>query len=425
MTCFKRTVPLFLLLFVPACSTLADSTGRTDPIVGSAYDLLIEAQDVPLRQLLDTIFPENGDYLVTGPLDPLFSGPDNASDLYHAVRVICPDHESLGRTLDAVQKDSTITITQIDRCLTSDCDGRPAGYRGAFVRFRWQGKSYLVQFNTVQQTRWLIWAQNILKKADPTIPPEKLDLYARALSDHFYAIDRKWEFIPEPKAADFALPERYDIYCKPPDYVIPGYENYRNFLRRHAGINTEFARGILSFVPTDSLLQALKDNAPGEAYPNKEAPMLQREYREFVERGGDVRLIKTLTADAFDTLKPGEYFFAVGLSGRIRFGRELLPEEERLIEVKTGQKVPRANHAFLFPGEPVLTAGAFFVKRDSMAHIVMVNALSGRYFYSNVTPTVREDIAVKSNRYILSLGHFFLALDRLNIPYSGIIISKF
>jgi hypothetical protein len=409
MTCFKRTVFLFLLLFVPACSTLAGSTGRTDPIVESAYDSLIAAQDTPLQQFLDTIFPENGGYLITGPLDPLFSGPDNARDLYHAVRVVCPDHESLGRALDAVQKDSAVTITQIDRCLTSDCDNRPAGYRGAFVRFRWRGRNCLVQFNTVQQTRWLIRAQNILKKADPTIPPEKLDLYARALSDHFYAVDRKWDFIPEPKAADFALPERYDIYCKPPDYVIPGYENYR----------------ILSFVPTDSLLQALRENVPMEAYPNKNAPMLQREYREFFEREGDVRVIKTLTADAFDTLKPGEYLFAVGLSGRIRFAREILREEARLIEVKTGQKVPHANHAFLFPGEPVLSAGAFFIERDSTAHIVRVNALSGHYFYSNVTPTVREDIAVKSNRYILSLGYFFRALDKLNIPYSGIIVSKF
>jgi hypothetical protein len=425
MTCFKRTVSLFLLLLVPVCSTLADSTRRTDPIIGSAYDSLIEAQDRPLQQFLDTVFPENGDYLVTGPLDALFSGPDNASDLYHAVRVICPNHESLGRALDAVQEDSSITITQIDRCLTSDCDGRPAGYRGAFVRFRWQGKSCLVQLNTVQQTRWLIWAHNVLKKDDPTIPREKLDLYARALSDHLYAVDRKWEFIPEPKAADFGLPERYDIYCKPPDSVIPGYEDYRNFLRRHAGINTEFARGILSFVPTDSLLRALKDNAPREAYRNKEAQMLQHEYREFFKREGNVRVMKTLIADAFDTLKPAEYFFAVGLSGRIRFAREILGEEARLIEVKTGQKSPRANRAFLFPGEPVLTAGAFFIECDSTAYIARVNALSGRYFYSNITPTVREDIAVESNRYVLSLGHFFRALDKLNIPYGGIIISKF
>ena len=99
-------------------------------------------------------------------------------------------------------------------------------------------------------------------------------------------------------------------------------------------------------------------------------------------------------------------------------------EEVDRIEQMSGRKVPRANHAFLFPGEAILTAGAFFVDNDGEAKIVAVNAQSGHYFYSNVTPSVREDIAVRSNQYLLTLGHFFRSLDRAGIPSDRVLISK-
>ncbi len=70
-----------------------------------------------------------------------------------------------------------------------------------------------------------------------------------------------------------------------------------------------------------------------------------------------------------------------------------------------------------------MTAGTFFIEGDP-PRLARVNAHSGHYFYSNVTPTVREDIAVHSNDYLLSLGHFFNALDRLGIPYESVLISK-
>ena len=152
--------------------------------------------------------------------------------------------------------------------------------------------------------------------------------------------------------------------------------------------------------------------------------MLQHEYREFLEHGGDIGIMDTLTERGFDTLQAVEYFFAVGANGTIRFGRELLREEAMRIEKETGAKVPRGNHAFLFPGEPLLTAGAFFVEVDDSVRIVEVNAQSGHYFYSNVTPTIREDIAVRSDYYLSTLGHFFNALDSLAIPYQRVLITK-
>jgi hypothetical protein len=123
-------------------------------------------------------------------------------------------------------------------------------------------------------------------------------------------------------------------------------------------------------------------------------------------------------------LAEGEYFYAVGLNGKIRFALEMPREQVQRIEEETGRRLPRANHAFLFPGEPVLTAGAFFVERSPEARIAAVNTQSGHYFYSNVSPTVREDISVRSDRYLLTVGHFFKALDREGICHEGVLVSK-
>jgi hypothetical protein len=230
------------------------------------------------------------------------------------------------------------------------------------------------------------------------------------------------EDTPEP--GPLGLPSSVALYPPRPGYVIEGYENYRQFLLGHEEIRTDFARAIKAFVPTDSLVRYWIAHPPQIAYPNKEEPLIQFEFRKFFERGGELDGIRTLTRERMSELQPGEYFFAVGLSGRIRYGYELPREEVDRLEAETGRKVPRANHAYLFPGEPVLTAGAFFVDADGGARIAAVNAQSGHYFYSNVTPSVREDISLRSNGYLLTLAHFFAALEREGIPFDDILVSK-
>lgn len=284
-----------------------------------------------------------------------------------------------------------------------------------------------VLITTVHQTRFILWY-------DMWYPEYTADTvatfssYALAVSDYLYSLDTGWMEAPAPKAIEYSLPDSLDFYAPPPDYVIEGYDNYLNFLNAHDTIRTDFAYGLTEFIPSDSLWEAMKTNAPLAAYPNKEWPMLQHEYKKFFERGGDVRVMQTLTHEGFDTLQAGEYFFAVSVAGKVRFGRELLREEVKRIEAETGKKVPRANHAFLFPGEPVLTAGAFYIedtddakKSHRLSHI---NAQSGHYFYSNVSETIREDIAVRSDEYLLTLGHFFTVLDKLNIPHDNVVVSK-
>ena len=74
--------------------------------------------------------------------------------------------------------------------------------------------------------------------------------------------------------------------------------------------------------------------------------------------------------------------------------------------------------------EAVLSAGAFFIDDVTEPKLVKVNAQSGHYFYSNIQETIREDIAKRSDYYLLTLDHFFKALDRIGIVYDDILISK-
>ncbi|MEE8404342.1 MAG: hypothetical protein V3S17_03015, partial [candidate division Zixibacteria bacterium] len=298
------------------------------------------------------------------------------------------------------------------------------GYRGSLISITRDGHENLVQYLTLQQLRFLIWAKQHLANKDIFDKNLKLGKYAIAVSDYLNEIDKGNLDAPEPKAVDFGLEESFDLYAPAPDYVIQGYQNYKDYLKSHAEIVTSKLSEILAFVPTESGLDRLKSEAPDIAYPNKEFPLLQEEFRKFIRRGGQMDYMRTLTKEVFDTLKSAEYFFAVGLSGKIRFGRELLREEVKRIEAETGQKPARANHAFLFVGEPILTAGAFFIENDGEPRIIEVNTQSGHYFYSNITATIREDVAERSNDYFMTIGHFFRALDSLEIDYHDVLLRK-
>lgn len=401
--------------------TLSSWAGPNDPIRGEQFEQLVRAQRPALQTVLREILPVSDGYCVTGPLMLLSSGNSEINALYSAVRVICSDLKTLRSAAVLLQNNEKLSIDEITPTIDSPKETNLTGFRGVLARVRWQESQQSVRLTTTNQERFLIWA------ARQELPfTENMRGYALAISEYLFAIDNGELTKPEPVAGDYGLPTGADLYAAPPDYVIEGYDNYLAFLEKHASLKTDFAAGILAFIPSDSLLDVLKTLSPDEAFPNKEWPMLQTEYRKFFSRGGDVQTMNSLTRAGFDTLEAGEYFFAVSMNGDVRFGRELLRAEVQRLEQETGRKLPRANHAFLFPGEPILTAGAFFIVEDHDGHhLSEVNAQSGHYFYSNVSATIREDIAERSNHYLLTLGHFFKALDQLDIPYQRILISKF
>ena len=445
----NKTLASLFLFWLLACASIF--AGPKDPITGESFQKYVELQNVELQDTLRAIFAEEDGFIVMGPLDP--NKQHLPKQIFESVRVICPNLQLLKDVQEIIARvDHSFLGGEIEigignppfhdnRSLAERLEEREIGfgnlpldkhdrspsvrfYDGRIIVLQINNNRYNVLFQTINQFRWLFWAKRTLIKNEDESWRDKLRDYANAVSGYLFKIDKGNLDAAEPKAVDFGLEESFDLYAPAPDYVIAGYQNYKDYLKSHAEIVTSNLSEILAFVPTESGLERLKSEAPDIAYPNKEFPLLQEEFRKFIRRGGQMSYMRTLTKEVFDTLKSAEYFFAVGMSGKIRFGRELLREEVKRIEAETGQKPARANHAFLFVGEPILTAGAFFIENNGEPKIVEVNTQSGHYFYSNITATIREDVAERSNDYFKTIGHFFRALDSLEIDYYDVLLRK-
>lgn len=415
-----NTRTFVFLVCLPALLSVTDVSAQPEQTIsGVEFDRRIASQQADVQKLLEAIVSDTSGCFISGPLMP---PSDDYPDVYTQVRVVCRDLQSCERSVASLMSDNRLAVTD-QRAYLDTAAAQPPGFRGLQLSFIWHDSTLTVTALTVQQVRFLIWAERSLLVDTLAIYRDELTSFAYAVSEYLYGLDLDRDSVAEPSPTTFGLPEAVGLYAPDPEYVIQGYQNYKDFLKANSEIHTDYASGILAFVPGDSLLAVVKEGAPDAAFPNKEAPRLQEEYREFFERGGDPGVMQTLSREGFDTLVPGEYFFAVALDGQVRFGRELPREEVRKIEKETGRQVPRANHAFLFPGEPVLTAGAFFIENGP--RLAAVNAQSGHYFYSNVTRTIREDISQYSDYYLSTIGHFFEALDSLGIAYNGVSISKF
>jgi len=420
MRCFswKSLLVPFLVFALAAAAT----AGSLDPISGEAFDSLLFSQEFELQERLEEIFPESQGYLITGPLDPLMVADAGTRQIYSSVRVICPDLKAYENAVRRIRLGGQLSVYGVSNAEPGQ-SFQPEGYSGKLMVLNWQGGRKTVQFNTIGQTWYLIWLRQVLDRGWRDLNQPARQKFAADLSRWLRRVDAG-QYDAPPEATDYGLPENVGIFAPPPPYVIEGYQNYKDELTSHATIRTSFADGVDSLLLEGDLIDTLIARAPQEAFPNKEIAMMSKELGEFFESGGDMRSLQTLTAAGFDTLQAGEYFFVVDITGKIRFGHELSREEVSRIEEETGHKAPRANHAFLLPGEAVMTAGVFFVGDDDNQKLVKINARSGHYFYSNINASIREDIAERSDYYFLTLGHFLVWLDQLGIEYRDAWISK-
>jgi hypothetical protein len=403
---------------VAACQSGAESVGS-----GSIADLSDGSIGFTQQGLWDRLESAHGFY-VSVPLDLDFSGNPDLQRLLRSHRVVCADLAAMDTIVRLLAPPHDTTMDTVSWNSLEPAIGPAPVSAGVLTWSPYDGKKVPVLICTVQQLRWLIWARDHWSQPNMAWS-SGLAHYGMAVLSYLRRQDLAVDPNPPPDPARFDLPDSIDFYREPPDYVIQGYSAYKAYLSEHAAIGHDFANGAIEVWAKDSLLDALKNLSEPVLYPNKEAAGLQIEFREFYERGGTTRVLKTLDATLFSDLESGEYFYGVNASGQVRLGRELPREELDRILAETGHKAPRANHAFLFPGEPLLTAGALWIERDSSATLVAASAGSGHYFYSNIQPSIREDIAEKSDGYLLSIGHFFRALDALGIAYDSVLISKF
>jgi hypothetical protein len=424
----KRFLILLLLLLPPARAPLAaDGSHFRSPGVEADLALIEEVLEPAL----------GGEFFVYAPLRPLPDPPPEPGALmrrlFESYRVLTPDGEQPARLRGALSVPPPPGV-RVEVLLDHAREPReryPAGYRGVLLRLEKAGRACEVQILGWHAHRWLVWARRAYApKGEGRRRP--VDRYALAVGRHLAAAGaahRDGGSLPDPPAAaGFGLEEQDDLFAEPPPYVIGGYRNYLDFLEGHREIEWPLARGIYEFWPTRETLDRLVAMAPrGELFPNKEISMFQREVREFAERGGEFSDMMQLTGAGFEDLEPGHYFFALDRLGRIRMGRELSRLEVARAEER-GEEPARANHALLYPGEAVLSAGEIEIERDEETGgpiLRRLTAASGHYFYSNKTGSVREDVSVNGDRYLLSLGHVVRALRETGIPLDRVRVAKY
>lgn len=384
--------------------------------------------------LVQKVFRER---FVYSPLDPAFAAgldQETVRRIYGAYRILCSDPEDMQAALAEAGSPpedarASVLLDHSDRPRKD----YPAGWVGVLYRLEGSGVECEVQVTTYHAHRWNVWARGTYVGGEER-PSESLDRYGFAVGAHLQAVDRAHaegsEIPAAPRAREYDIEEVYDLFTEPPPYVIEGYRNYLDYLESHREIRWPLMQGIYEFWPTRETLDRLIALAPrGELFRNKEISMFQQEVRKFAERGGDFRSIFELDAESFSSLEPGLYFFGLDRYGRILCGRELHRTEILKAEQK-GIELPRANHAFLFPGEALLSAGEMEIARaraDAPEEnvLVLLNTASGHYFYSNKTETIRTDIADEGDRYFLSLGHVVRVLGDMGISLDQLRLAKF
>jgi integrase len=182
--------------------------------------------------------------------------------------------------------------------------------------------------------------------------------------------------------------------------------------------------GLTAFIPSPSAIERFISSVADTLYLDKNAVLFQDEFRRFLETGGRPEQVITLTRSAFDTLTSGLYIFAVDAYGRIRIAHRT--SRQMRSSSDSGTSVAQVGHDMLFPGSGVLTAGTIEVARNSdQTAIKVITTRTESYFYSRISPSIREDVTRTSELYLLSLGHLFASLKSMGISLDSVLIRKF
>lgn len=382
-------VPLLLVLALVLFSSTVVAAKAKSKLSMPRLETIL-AQNQTAKQLLTTLLPDSLGYRVTRAVDPTYTGPAETAQLYQTPLVVCPDLLAMQRAARTLKDCKEIKIKKLRHDLDKARSIDPAGYRGMIVRFTWQDQELIAQIVTFQQLRWLLWARPILA-SNPKTEPKANRKYGIAVSDYLDAIDRGESPTNEPKASAFGLAGELALYptLKSDSIRLP---------KEWAEISTDFTHCVTAFAPTDSMLAVYSQLAPQQAFGRTDPALFQWQCREFFATGRSTRDIARLSAAGFSELENGEYAFAVGIDGEVRFVHANV----------TGNGLwSQLPHTLLFPLDSILTSGAFVIERNNVPRMARVNIRSDIFFYDK-PPGV--DMREQSDRFLTTLGHFFQAL---------------
>jgi len=205
--------------------------GQTDPVTGLEFDRLIEAQSLDVQNKLEMLFPESEGFQVTGPLDPLFDNsriPDRflgtSVDCFGDIRVICADKTIMERARAIIDEDEALVQ-----------NSSQVMYHILSATVTHNDSDITIRFPTLQQVRFSIWFRRTLLDINIDIDStvDRFAGYAAAVMEYLSTLDKGALDVQPPLAVDYDLPESIDLYASPPDYVIEGYQNYKDFAQSY------------------------------------------------------------------------------------------------------------------------------------------------------------------------------------------------
>jgi len=370
---------------------------------------------------LNRHLPTDSGYWVLGPLDLGVDLPDTTDLVRTTLRIIAPDPAGFravtrrlwmptgGVALEGLQPSDTLPHEL------------PPGYSGRFVKGTIVGENVLVQVFTVQQHRWLQWAERVGVTEIREAATGPIARYSRAVASHLQALEEGQRRLDPPRAGEYGLDPTYDLYPQPPEPVVRSREGYLGLLARNRVFSLDDrVRDVVGFVPGPDLVAWLRAEAPQVLFPSKDGPVaLQHRYRDYAVAGGRWRGFPNLVTAGTEGLVPGRYVYVVDRFGMIR----VAPVSDAGSDVAPGSMTA----ALLAHGEPVRAAGLLTLVAgpDRRLRVGAGNIRSPEYFFSNLSLTLYEDVEQRSDRYVLALGHVLTALEAGRLPHEDILLMKY
>ena len=365
--------------------------------------------------------PTDSGYFVLGPIDLDADRPDTTDLVRSTLRIIVPTLRA-SRNLTRRLRLPTGGVA-LEELQPSDTlpHALPPGYSGRFLKGSIVGQRTLLQVFTVQEHRWLLWAQRAQIDGITEEVGGPIARYAAAVTRYLAAVDSGLARSGPPRAIEYGLEPVFDLYAPPPEPVVRDRQGYLRLLSENRSFTLgEDVRDVEGFIPGPSLTQRLMEGADSVLFPNKDGEVaLQHRYRDFSDSGGRWTGHPVLSARSIVELRPGRYIYIVDRYNVIRVARAPSPG----LEAAGGQ----LSAALLAHGEPLRAAGELALESRSgePLRVTEINVMSEEYFFSNLSLTLYEDVERRGDRYVAAVGHVLRALDLARLPTDDILIRKY
>jgi hypothetical protein len=399
-------------------------------------DNLNSSETIEVLNSLQALYPEAMGFRVGAPFEPEEGTGEDFARLLKAFRVIViPPEVTVNEAARRLAQKGSPFKQLLDHGEKGEfLPEAPVGYSGVLATARLNKKLVDLQFITVNMNRWLIWAKDNYFPMWQGERDTPLQEYAAAVSQYMRRNDFGSIMAEEPVATDVGAPAKADLYG-PRAPEAADAAGLSSVMSAHKEMKLDFAKGAISFVAGPGAIKWMVKHSGNNRFSDTDQARLQRVFQTFIEESRSFKELMTLSPEVLADLSPGRYFYAVDEYGRVRFGPIKCDGQDPM---SLWTERAKSYECLLFPGQPVVAAGEFEVAQDQApaeasldgassprGRIAAVNAFSCYYFYPPGDKDLKNLAKKKSDKFLVSAGHFLGALEDMGIEPDGVRISKF